>query len=104
MGLSKILRNKTADYTAKGGTAGLTQWVRPQFKIYQEISLATNFSRFLQVLGLQKSKQLAGEPVAQIDRAPTLSQPQQQDITSKPSKHTKTQDLSRGSDVSTPCY
>jgi hypothetical protein len=103
MGLSKILRNKTAGYTAEGGTASLTQWVRPQFKIYQKISLATNFLRFLQVLGLQKSKQLAGEPAAQVDRAPTLSQPQQQqDIRSKPSKHTKTQDLSRGSDVPTP--
>jgi hypothetical protein len=56
------------------------------------------------VLGIQRSKQLAREPVAQVDQAPTLSQPQQQqDITSKPSKHTKTQDLSRGSDVPTPC-
>jgi hypothetical protein len=69
MGLSKILRNKVAGYTTEGGTAsreggtaGLTQWVRPQFKIQQEISLATNFARFLQVLGLRKSKQLAGEP------------------------------------------
>jgi hypothetical protein len=55
------------------------------------------------VLGLQKSMQLTREPAAQVDRAPTLSQPQQQqDITSKPSKHTKIQDLSRGSDVPTP--
>jgi hypothetical protein len=47
--------------------------------------------------------QLAGEPATQVDRAPTLAQPQQQqDITSKPSKHTKPQDLSRGLDVPTP--
>jgi hypothetical protein len=91
MGLSKILQHKSAGYTVEGGTAGLTQWVRPQFKIYQEISLATNFPRFLQVLELQKGIQLAEEPAAQVDRAPTLVQPhQQQDITSKPSKHTKT--------------
>jgi hypothetical protein len=64
MGLSKNFRHKSAGYTAEGGTAGLTQWVRPQFKIYQEISLATNFSRFLQVLESQKGIQLAGEPVA----------------------------------------
>jgi hypothetical protein len=88
MGLSKILRHKSVDHIAEGGTAGLTQWVRPQFKIYQEISLATNFPRFLQVLESQKGIQLAVEPTAQVDRAPTLAQPQQQqDVTSKPSKH-----------------
>jgi hypothetical protein len=55
------------------------------------------------VLESQKGIQLAGEPAAQVDWAPTLAQPQQQqDVTSKPSKHTKTQDLSRGSNVPTP--
>jgi hypothetical protein len=76
MGLSKISRHKTIGYTAEGGTTGLTQWVRPQFKIYQKISLITNFPRFLQVLGSHKSIQLAREPAAQVDRAPTLAQPQ----------------------------
>jgi hypothetical protein len=46
--------------------------------------------------------QLAREPTAQVDQAPTLAQPQQQDVTSKPSKHMKTQDLSCGSNVPTP--
>jgi hypothetical protein len=55
------------------------------------------------VLESQKGIQLAVEPAAQVDRAPTLAQPQQQrDVTSKSNKHMKTQDLSPGSNVPTP--